>query len=41
MYAYLKYFIITGVGCHFLLQGSFQPGNETQVSYTASRFLTD
>ena len=30
----------TGVGCHFLLQGIFQPKDWTQVSCTAGRFFT-
>ena len=29
----------TGVGCHALLQGIFQPRNQTQVSCIAGRFL--
>ena len=29
----------TGVGCHFLLQGIFQPRNRTQVSCTTGRFF--
>ena len=31
----------TGVDCHFLLQGSFQPRDWTQVSCTEGRFFTD
>ena len=31
---------ITGVDCHFLLQGSSQPRDWTQVSYTAGEFFT-
>ena len=31
----------TGVVCHFLLQGSFWLGYQTQVSCTADRFFTD
>ena len=31
----------TGVGCHFLLQGSSQPRNWTWVSCIAGRFFTD
>ena len=30
-----------GVGCHFLLQGSSQPRDQTQVSYTAGRSFTN
>ena len=30
----------TGVGCHALLQGSFQPRGRTQVSHIAGRFFT-
>ena len=30
----------TGVGCHFLLQGSSPPRDQTQVSCTAGRFYT-
>ena len=30
-----------GMGCHFLLQGSFHPRNWTQVSCTAGRFFTN
>ena len=30
----------TGVGCHFLLQGSSQPRDGTQVSRFAGRFLS-
>ena len=29
----------TGVGSHFLLQGSSQPGSRTQVSHIADRFF--
>ena len=29
-----------GVGCHFLLQGAFQPRNWTWISCTAGRFFT-
>ena len=30
----------TGVGCHALLQGSFQPKDRTQASHIAGRFFT-
>ena len=30
----------TGVGCHFLLQGSSQPRDQTQVSHIAGRCFT-
>ena len=30
----------TGVGCHALLQGIFQPRDQTQLSYTAGGFFT-
>ena len=29
----------TGVGCHFLLQGSFRPRNLTRVSYLGKQIL--
>ena len=29
-----------GVGCHALLQGIFQPRNQTQVSHIAGGFFT-
>ena len=31
----------TGVDCHALLQGSFQPRDYTQVSHSAGRFFTE
>ena len=30
----------TGVGCHFLLQGSSQPGDLTCISFIADGFFT-
>ena len=30
----------TGVGCHFLLQGTFRPRDGTQVSHVVDRRLT-
>ena len=30
----------TGVSCHDLLQGIFQPRDQTQVSHIAGRFFT-
>ena len=32
---------VTGVGCHFFLQGIFPNQDQTQVSCTADRFFTD